>query len=180
MKRMMLTGVTCMLLTCWVLAQTGPGEAPAPDEKTTTETSMVTSQGTSAGRYWALRLRPGADLRRELENAAREHGWRAAAIVSAVGSLDGAALRFADMKETALISGKLEIVSLIGTLGDGGVHLHLAASDGAGRTVGGHLQAGCKVRTTAEIVVVELTDLTFERAEDAETGYRELVIQPRD
>ena len=41
---------------------------------------------------------------------------------------------------------------------------------------GGHLMDGSTVRTTAEIVLVELTELEFERADDPETGYKELRV----
>ena len=52
-------------------------------------------------------------------------------------------------------TGKFEIVSLTGTLSAGGSHhLHVAIADSTGAVFGGHLLAGCVVRTTAEIVLV--------------------------
>ena len=44
---------------------------------------------------------------------------------------------------------------------------------------GGHVLDGCRVYTTAEVVVAELTDLFFDRHTDATFGYRELVVAPR-
>jgi len=38
--------------------------------------------------------------------------------------------------------------------------------------IGGHIVDGCIVRTTAEIVIVELSDLEFRREPDAQTGYK--------
>ncbi len=38
---------------------------------------------------------------------------------------------------------------------------------------------GATVRTTAEILLTELTDVVFRRRPDVRTGYRELVIEPR-
>jgi len=176
----MLAGTALALLAGWVFAQAEPDDKTAVDAAKTEQPSMVTAEAGSAGRFWVLRLKPGADLRGELEAFVERNHLQAAAVVTVVGSLDGAALRFADMRETALISGKLEIVSFTGTLGVNGVHLHMSVSDGSGRTVGGHVQPGCKVRTTAEIVLVELSDLKFERSEDPLTGYRELFVHPRD
>jgi predicted DNA-binding protein with PD1-like motif len=99
--------------------------------------------------------------------------------VSAVGSLNQAAIRFANQKEAASIPGKLEIVSLSGTLGKDGCHLHLSVSDSAGKTIGGHLMPGCEVYTTAEIVLAVLKDLSFERETDPTYGYRELKVKSR-
>jgi hypothetical protein len=45
---------------------------------------------------------------------------------------------------------------------------------------GGHVQDGNVVRTTAEIVLGELTDVAFRRPVDPETGWDELEIRPRD
>ena len=130
----------------------------------------------SQGRFRAFRLKPGNDLRRELEALTRRHQIQAGAIVTAVGSLERATLRLADGTEGIEFPGKLEIVSLTGTLSPDGVHLHLSASDKDGHTVGGHLLEGCQIYTTAEIVIVELQDLTFARQLDPQTGYRELIV----
>jgi uncharacterized protein len=87
-------------------------------------------------------------------------------------------LRFADRRESALLEGPLEILSLTGTLSPDGVHLHMSVSDRDGHTVGGHVGEGTFVYTTAEIVLVEFSDVTFSREADPETTFRELVIRP--
>jgi predicted DNA-binding protein with PD1-like motif len=130
-------------------------------------------------KVYALRLTPGQDLREELEKFARDNNLRAAFIMTAAGSVNQAALRLANKSEATVFTGKHEIVSLTGTLGADGAHLHAAFSDGTGRTVGGHLVVGCPVYTTAEIVIGEAVDLEFTRAQDAQTGYKELKITPR-
>lgn len=127
----------------------------------------------------ALRLRPGQDLRQELLRAVEREGLEAAAVVTCVGSLTRATLRFADRPEGTPLEGPLEIVSLVGTLSTHGSHLHLAVSDGEGRTLGGHLLDGSAVYTTAEVVLLALDDLRFRRERDPATTYRELVIEPR-
>ncbi|MCC5885118.1 MAG: DUF296 domain-containing protein [Gammaproteobacteria bacterium] len=119
------------------------------------------------------------DLRLALERRAERPPAIALAVVTCCGSLDGAMLRPADQSEAQLLSGPLEILSLAGTLSLSGVHLHLTVGDGQGAVFGGHLLAGCRIRTTAEIVLAALPDAVFRRNFDPRTGWRELTISPR-
>ena len=73
----------------------------------------------------------------------------------------------------------MEIVSLTGTLGLDGLHVHLSLARRDGACVGGHLVEGCIVNTTAELVIGELTEVEFQRTVDPATGYRELSVTPR-
>ncbi len=136
-------------------------------------------EGPSALRAYALRLRPGADVKLELEAFVRRHALRAGAILTAVGSVTQARLRFSGREEYAEVRGKFEIVSLTGTLAPDGIHAHLALAGDGGGTIGGHMGEGCLVFTTAEIVIVEMPDLVFGRALNAETQFKELRILPR-
>jgi predicted DNA-binding protein with PD1-like motif len=54
----------------------------------------------------------------------------------------------------------------------------MAIADATGRTIGGHVLKGCRIYTTAELVLGILPDISFQRESDLETGYRELVIRP--
>ena len=126
-----------------------------------------------------LRLPPGADLRQALEAWMGEQQEQAACLISAVGSLSVAQLRFAGAAEATAIHGELEILSLSGTLSPDGAHLHLAIADSSGGVIGGHLGAGSLVRTTAELVIGLLPDWRFNRELDPATGYPELQITPR-
>ncbi|MCU0764676.1 MAG: DNA-binding protein [Burkholderiaceae bacterium] len=128
---------------------------------------------------WVLRLSPGVDPVESLLDACKENGWTAAFVISGVGSLAGAALRFAAQPEPAEIAGPLELVSLSGTLSLDGPHLHASVSDSQGNVFGGHLRPGSKVRTTAEILVAVLPDVVFRRRPDPRTGQRELIVEPR-
>ncbi len=128
-----------------------------------------------------LRLQPGDDLRGALEAAFRDlHAAgapAAACVVSAVGSLSQAVLRYAAEPQGDLQVEALELLTLSGTLGMGGVHLHASVADAQGRVRGGHVMPGCVVRTTAEIVLALLPGWSFERALDAGTGFKELVAR---
>jgi predicted DNA-binding protein with PD1-like motif len=132
---------------------------------------------TAAGRPYALhalRLLPGADVRATLRDWAHQNGLEAAVIVSAVGSLSIAALRFGGRSSAESISGDLEVCALSGTLSRHGLHLHLAVADSEGRMSGGHLLEGSLVRTTLEVVIQEIGGMRFARRRDERTGYDEL------
>lgn len=127
-----------------------------------------------------LRLGPGIDLRDALAQATAqfcEQGVHAACVVSAVGSLSRAVLRYAAEPEGSVLHEPLELITLSGTLSTEGVHLHASVADARGRLYGGHLMPGCIVRTTAEIVLALLPDWHFSRAHDPQTGFKELVAR---
>ncbi|MCA8831658.1 PPC domain-containing DNA-binding protein [Hymenobacter pini] len=135
------------------------------------------SSASSSMRAYALRLRPGQDVRQELQAFAEQHQLRAACILSAVGSLTTATLRLANQEGPTVYQGHFEVVSLVGTLSINGSHLHLSVADSTGRTVGGHLLAGNRVYTTLEVVVGELPELNFRRETDPTYGYKELEVR---
>jgi predicted DNA-binding protein with PD1-like motif len=131
----------------------------------------------SAMKSQVLRLKPGQDLKVELEKFISSHGIQAASVVSAVGSLKEAKIRFANKNDATALKGPLEVVSLSGTLGPDGSHLHIAVSDGSGVTTGGHLVEGNKVFTTMELVLAVHSDLVFKRNIDPATTYKELDVK---
>lgn len=121
------------------------------------------------------RLKPGEDLLAGIEELVHGLHIRAGVLLSIVGSLSDAEIRFANQNETTKLNGPFEIVSGTGTVCDSGSHIHIAVSDGRGATVGGHLVFGCKVYTTAEIVVMNFSDQwIFERRQCELSGYKEL------
>jgi uncharacterized protein len=123
-----------------------------------------------------LRLHPGQDLLKELIQFTQSEHIQAACILTCVGSLRQANLRLANHSTGTAYKDKFEIVSLVGTLSPDGPHLHMALSDGTGKTTGGHVLEGCLIYTTAEIVFGILEDVVFRRELDPETTYHELVI----
>ncbi|WP_345057936.1 PPC domain-containing DNA-binding protein [Hymenobacter glaciei] len=127
---------------------------------------------------YALRLRPGDDLRQQLLAFTQANHIAAGTMLTCVGSLTVATLRLANQEGPTVYKGHFEIVSLVGTLSTNGSHLHLAISDSTGRTIGGHLLDGCRVYTTAEIVLGALPQLEFGREPDNTFGYQELVVRP--
>ena len=140
---------------------------------------MRPSSFTSSLTAHALRLTPGQDLYLELLAYVKTHQLKAVCLVSCVGSLEQAALRFANQPNVTILPGKFEIVSLVGTLDSETCHLHLALADSEGKMVGGHAKEGNLIYTTAEIVLAELPHLTFSREIDSTYGYKELSIRRR-
>ena len=99
-----------------------------------------------------LRLAPGSDLRRTLEEFVRERD-AGGFVLGVVGDLSSAAFQCPGQPQPTLIEGDLEIITLNGTLSPEGVHLHLSLSDGACQVWGGHLEPGTVVRKGAEVLV---------------------------
>lgn len=130
---------------------------------------------------YAYRLRPGSDLKQELQKIANENDFGAACILTCVGSLSKATLRMAGAQagkeDIRTYAEELEIISLEGTLSKEGMHVHLGLSKVDGACIGGHLKEGCIIKTTAEIVIGELTEARFTRKDDPQTGFPELVIE---
>ncbi|MFN2354908.1 MAG: PPC domain-containing DNA-binding protein [Desulfopila sp.] len=93
-----------------------------------------------------------------------------------MGSLTSAVLRFANQETSERLEGHFEIVSLTGVLSKYGSHYHIAIADERGTSFGAHLMEGCKVYTTAEIVIGIISNCSFLRTFDPQTGYSELEI----
>jgi predicted DNA-binding protein with PD1-like motif len=121
-------------------------------------------------------------LRAALEAAVQGHNCHAAFVLSGIGSLSTVGLRFAGADQPERLSGDLEILSLSGSVAFDGArsssHLHMALSTATGQVLGGHVAAGCIVRTTAELLLVLLPEWQFAREPDAATGFDELVVRP--
>ena len=126
-----------------------------------------------------IRLASGQDLRQAIEAAVRNQGCRAAFVLSGIGSLSTAGLRFAGADQPRRLTGDMEILSLSGSVANNGSHLHMALSTATGEVMGGHVAPGCIVRTTAEVLLALLPEWEFARESDAATGYDELVVRAR-
>lgn len=126
---------------------------------------------------FAKRLNPNADLKKEIFDFFKSKNISSGVVLSSVGSLKQAHLRFSDQKTGTLLTGPFEILSLNGTLSLDGVHLHLCISDNKGQTFGGHLLENCLIHTTCELVIAEISGHTFNRELDPQTKYMELKIK---
>ena len=125
----------------------------------------------------AFRLKPGQDLKQEIQKLVTEKQIKAGWIGTCVGSLTNYTIRFANQPNGNSDSGHFEIVSLTGTVSVNGSHIHISISDSAGKIIGGHLMDGCKIYTTAEIVILSTYDYIFKREKDSTTPWEELQVQ---
>ena len=131
-------------------------------------------------RFHPLRLRPGTDLKGEIEAYVKREQIEAGWISTCVGSLTVLQVRYANLPAADTLQVHLEIVSLTGTVSVNGSHLHISVSDSTGKTIGGHLMDGSKVYTTAEIVIGESLRHRFTREDDGSTPWTELQIRKND
>jgi predicted DNA-binding protein with PD1-like motif len=113
-------------------------------------------------KIFPIRLKPDQDLKESLKSFVIQNNIQSGFILTAVGSLKQATLRFANQDKSQVFDERFEIVSLVGTLSTHGIHLHISLSDQNGKTIGGHLLDGCIIYRTV----------------DETTGYKELEIQP--
>ena len=128
---------------------------------------------------FTFQLKPGQDLYAEIDSVVKERNIEAGCVLSAVGSLTHATLRLANREFSSEYDGYFEIVSMTGTVSIHGSHLHLSISDGDGKTIGGHLVPGCKIYTTAEMVLGTFEDVVYRREFVKDSGYEELSVKPR-
>ena len=129
---------------------------------------------------YTFRLSPGQDLFDSIQAFVMKKQVRAGCILSGVGSLLHATLRLADREYNSEYEGPFEIVSMTGTVSVHGSHLHISISDGEGRTIGGHFESGCKIYTTAEIVIAVFNDTVYKRELATDSGYEELAVYEAD
>ena len=127
-------------------------------------------------RNYTFRLKPKQDLFDSIALWVEEENIEAGCVLSCVGSLTHAALRFANQDEYSHFDGYFEIVSMTGTVSIYGSHLHISVSGQDGHTIGGHLESGSKIYTTAEIVVAVFDDVIYKREFAEDSGYEELAV----
>lgn len=170
MKKLSIT----LLAACLSAAVSPP--ALAQTKKTHPQKARWEEASTNRVKTYVLRLKPGQDLRAELEQFTKAKNIKAGFIVTGVGSLRKAALRLEDKSDATGFDGKFEIVSLVGTLSQDGPHLHISISDNTGKTIGGHLVVGCEIYTTVEIIIGDAVGLKMTREQDEQSGYKELKV----
>jgi len=126
-----------------------------------------------------FRLTPGADLLVGIRKKVEEQRIEAGYMITCAGSVSQAVIRFADQEHEEQLPGPFEILSLSGTVSIHGSHLHVGLADSSGKAVGGHLMEGCRVYTTAEIVLGVDSGRIYRRELCPDSGYQELVVENR-
>ncbi len=99
-----------------------------------------------------LHLEPGQDLLQSLSEVAQQRGINGF-LLGIVGNLSRATFQCPGRESTTVLEGELEIITLNGTFGTDGVHLHLSLSDGACQVWGGHLETGSLVFKSVDLLL---------------------------
>lgn len=143
---------------------------------------METALG-KLGRVLALRLRPGTDVLKGLEEACKRNNINNGVILSAIGSLDGVhycnVVELPEKKagygygEILHLTGPIELTGATGIIchddeGNTNLHVHMSLSDRYGNAHGGHLVEGTKVLMTVDVILAEIEGLVMGRKFDEE------------
>jgi len=128
---------------------------------------------------YTFRLKSGQDLFEVVQEFVDGKNIGAGCVVSADGSLRRAVLRFANRDSHTGMEGFFEIISITGTISAHGSPLHLSISDQDGKTIGGHMESGCKINTTAEVVLLAFENEIYKREFAEDSGYDELAVCQR-
>lgn len=125
----------------------------------------------------AFRLQKGDDLKKSIELACKD--INTGIVLCGVGSLYHAHFRLAKAKGYFDVHEDYEIVSLIGTISNGKAHIHLSISDEKGDVFGGHLEEGCLINTTCEVVIGVLEEYESVRNYDKNTDFGEIEFKKK-
>ena len=144
-------------------------------------------------RVMVMRLGPGSDLFKSLEEVARKENILSGVVLCGAGSLSQVTLRnvrlfpeeFPITDRNRIYTPKkepMELLSLSGNISrkEGTVHIHCHITISSGlddsRAYGGHLIEGCIVFSTCEVIIAEITGLEMKRNSDPETRVLELYL----
>ena len=141
----------------------------------------------SPGKILVARIKSGNDLLLSLKNVVEENGIKAGTILSGVGLLGKARIRNVkefpkhfpisdEQRAVVSLNGPLEILCLSGNIsmveGKPSIHIHASLSyyrDNSINVVGGHVIEGCTVYSFAEVVIMEIENISMEKRFDEET-----------
>jgi len=118
---------------------------------------------TSAGKVVLVRFDPDEDLLVGLRGAVEASGLRDAAVVGGVGSLRRFRAHVVGKPELPTVDrffqgeGPYDILAVTGLVIAGRVHAHITVAN-TERTLGGHLEEGCRVLTFAVVTLLELPE----------------------
>jgi predicted DNA-binding protein with PD1-like motif len=130
------------------------------------------------GRIIFSRISENDDLIAAVKTRAKEKGVNAGFFML-IGSLKNAVVGYyRDRKyERIKLDGPLEIVSCMGNVAvdesnEVIIHSHLVVSNEKGEAFGGHLMEGSYVGVTAELIMVEATDVELKRVFDEKANLK--------
>lgn len=135
----------------------------------------------SIKRIIAIRLKPGTDVLKGLEEICKEKQIKNGLILSAIGSLNGVnfcnPVELPEKKagygygEILHLTGPIELTNATGLIchnrsDEINLHVHISLSDRHGNAHGGHLTEGTKVLLTVDMIIGEIEGLVMGREFD--------------
>ena len=135
-----------------------------------------------AGKISVFRLLENDDLIEAIKKKAEESNIKAGAFIL-IGSIKQAVLGYykdGEYKNT-LLEGPLEVASCMGNValdekGEVVVHAHVVVTNEKSEAFGGHLMKDSPVGATAELVLIEATEINMQRLFDEKTKLRLLKL----
>lgn len=135
-----------------------------------------------AGKIGVFRLLENDDLIEAIKKKAEESNIKAGAFIL-IGSIKQAVLGYykdGEYKNT-LLEGPLEVASCMGNValdekGEVVVHAHVVVTNEKSEAFGGHLMKDSPVGATAELVIIEATEINMQRIFDEKTKLRLLKL----
>jgi len=135
-----------------------------------------------AGKISVFRLLENDDLIEAIKKKAEESNMKAGAFIL-IGSIKQAVLGYykdGEYKNT-LLEGPLEVASCMGNValdekGEVVVHAHVVVTNEKSEAFGGHLMKDSRVGATAELVIIEATEINMQRIFDEKTKLRLLKL----
>jgi predicted DNA-binding protein with PD1-like motif len=135
-----------------------------------------------AGKISVFRLLENDDLIEAIKKKAEESNIKAGAFIL-IGSIKQAVLGYykdGEYKNT-LLEGPLEVASCMGNValdekGEVVVHAHVVVTNEKSEAFGGHLMKDSPVGATAELVIIEATEINMQRIFDEKTKLRLLKL----
>jgi predicted DNA-binding protein with PD1-like motif len=135
-----------------------------------------------AGKISVFRLLENDDLIEAIKKKAEESNIKAGAFIL-IGSIKQAVLGYykdGEYKNT-LLEGPLEVASCMGNValdekGEVVVHAHVVVTNEKSEAFGGHLMKDSPVGATAELVIIEATEINMQRIFDEKTKLKLLKL----
>ncbi|MGB9676463.1 MAG: PPC domain-containing DNA-binding protein [Candidatus Bathyarchaeales archaeon] len=136
----------------------------------------------NVGKVHVFRLSEGEDLGDAIKKRAEESMIKAGMFIL-IGSLKEAVLGFYKNGQyyPKRIDGPLEIASCMGNIaidenGETIIHAHIVVSNEKCEAFGGHLMKNSIVGATAELIIIELKNMTLQRTFDEKTKLKLLKL----
>ena len=128
----------------------------------------------SFGKVYTLRINPGEDFLRSIEEAILKKGLKFGVIVTAIATFKNCVLHMISTTSYPPVEHyerwedkPLELAAISGVIADGVPHIHMVVSDKVS-AYAGHCHHGCTILYICEVVIAEIIGLHLHRVKNEE------------